>query len=128
MAHITAPVIKSGWAPPAFESTPVAHITTAVACIQTLWPIYTHAITAPVAHIKPLWLIREEQRVKTDLREQLAANELVGNTLVFSFAGSRSLLGANELVGNTLFFFVRSSLLPHKPVALVCPLLCIVAP
>lgn len=32
---------------------------------------------ANVRYIKPLWLIREEQRVKTELREQLAANELV---------------------------------------------------
>ena len=32
---------------------------------------------AMVKYIKPLWLVREEQRVRTDLREQLAANELV---------------------------------------------------
>ncbi|CAD7931407.1 unnamed protein product [Amoebophrya sp. A25] len=30
-----------------------------------------------VRYIKPLWLIREEQRIKMDLREQLAANHLL---------------------------------------------------
>ena len=28
-------------------------------------------------YIKPIWLIREEQRIKTELREQMAANIVV---------------------------------------------------
>lgn len=34
-----------------------------------------------VRYIKPIWLIREEQRIKTELREQLAANDIVKKTV-----------------------------------------------